>query len=166
MSSINNMNQNISSALSDDGTTRALRGFNTSDFDGADHMPPVRRYQGGEVDGAGLSTQVEVSDKGSRRMGYHHNNEMIEEVEDDESGRTGPPGTIGNRTIGDHGHDYMSENIESNVITKIKKGTGNQSMKAAAGNGKYMQQNYKNEKRASESSVEACSNFAVIREKV
>ena len=124
MSSINNMNQ-VSSALSDDGTTRALRGFNTSDFDNTDHMPQVRRYQYGEIDGAGLSTQVEVSDKGSRRMGYHHNNEMIEEVEDDESGRTGPPGTIGNRTIGDHGHDYMSENIESNVITRIKKGTEN-----------------------------------------
>jgi len=26
---------------------------------------------------------------------------MIEEVEDDESGRTGPPGTIGERTIGE-----------------------------------------------------------------
>jgi hypothetical protein len=58
-------------------------------------------------------------------MGYHHNNEMIEEVEDDESGRTGPPGTIGNRTIGEDRHDYMSENIESNVITRIKKGTEN-----------------------------------------
>ena len=40
-------------------------------------------------------------------------------------------------------------------------------MKAAAGNGKSMQQQYKNpEKRASESSVEAFSNCAVIREKV
>ena len=50
------MNQNISSALSDDGTTRALRGFNTSDFDNTDHVPRIQRYQGGEVDGAGLST--------------------------------------------------------------------------------------------------------------
>ena len=65
---------------------------------------------------------------------------MIEEVEDDESGRTGPPGTIGNRTIGDQAHEYMSENIESNVINRIKKGTGNQSMKAAAGNPKSMHQ--------------------------
>lgn len=161
------MNQNISSALSDDGTTRALRGFNTSDFDGTDNVPQVRRYQMGEIDGAGLSTQVEVSDKGSRRMGYQHNNEMIEEVEDDESGRTGPPGTIGNRTIGDQHHDYMSENIESNVITRIKKGTENQSMKAAAGNGKSMQQNYQHMKQASDSSVENGSNYAVkISEKV
>lgn len=50
---------------------------------------------------------------------------MIEEVEDDESGRTGPPGTFVNRTIGDQAHEYMSENIESNVINKIKRGTGN-----------------------------------------
>lgn len=89
---------------------------------------------------------------------------MIEEVDDDESGRTGPPGTIGNRTIGDQAHEYMSENIESNVINRVKKGTGNQSMKAAAGNGKSMQQQFKNEK--PESSVEAWSNFAVIREKI
>ena len=89
---------------------------------------------------------------------------MIEEVEDDESGRTGPPGTIGNRTIGDQAHEYMSENIESNVINRIKKGTGNQSMKAAAGNPKSMHQQYTKEK--PESSEEAYSNFAVIREKI
>ena len=58
----------------------------------------------------------------------------------------------------------MSENIESNVINRVKKGTGNQSMKAAAGNGKSMQQQFKIEK--PESSVEAWSNFAVIREKI
>lgn len=58
---------------------------------------------------------------------------MIEEVEDDESGRTGPPGTIGERTIGEQAHEYMSENIESNVIHRIKKAQGNQSMKAGAG---------------------------------
>jgi hypothetical protein len=104
-----------------------------------DPFPRMVRNPGDNVDGAGLSTQVEVSDKGSRRVGYNQNQEMIEEVEDDESGRTGPPGTIGNRTIGDQAHEYMSENIESNVINKIKKGTGNQSMKAAAGNGKSMQ---------------------------
>jgi len=46
---------------------------------------------------------------------------MIEEVEDDESGRTGPPGTIGERTIGEQAHEYMSENIESNVINRVKK---------------------------------------------
>ena len=93
------------------------------------------------------------------------NNEMIEEVEDDESGRTGPPGTIGERTIGDQAHEYMSENIESHVIQRIKSGAGNQSMKAAAGNGKSLKQNRKQFEQL-ESSVTACSNFAVIREKI
>ena len=133
MSSIhNNM---ISSALSDDGTTRAIRGFSTSDFDYVEQLPRIVNRQGGEqVDGAGLSTQVEVSDHGSRgRQAVAQNAEMIEEVEDDESGRTGPPGTIGERTIGEQAHEYMSENIESNVIHRIKKAQGNQSMKAGAG---------------------------------
>ena len=49
-----------------------------------------------------------------------------EKIEDDESGRTGPAGTIG------EAHDCLSENIESNVIHRLKKGAGNQSVK---GNG-------------------------------
>ena len=66
---------------------------------------------------------MEISDRGSRRNAKRRDDEMIEE-EDDESGRTGPPGTIGERTIGE-AHEYMSENIESNVIHRIKKGAGN-----------------------------------------
>ena len=73
----------------------------------------------------GLSTMVEISDRGSRRHAHHHNEERIDEV-DDESGRTSPPGTIG------EAHEYMSENIESNVMPRIKsKGAGNQSVKGA-----------------------------------
>jgi len=69
---------------------------------------------------------------------------MIEEVEDDESGRTGPPGTIGERTIGEQAHEYMSENIESNVINRVKKNApGNQSMKAGAGKPMHNQNNQK-----------------------
>ena len=49
-----------------------------------------------------------------------------EEIEDDESGKTGPAGTIGEAL------DCLSENKESNVIHWLKKGTGNQSVK---GNG-------------------------------
>lgn len=72
----------------------------------------------------GLSTHVETSEKGSRRFPTTHNEERIDEVEEEGSGRTSPPGTIGEV------HEYMSENIESHVVNKImkKKGTGNQSV--------------------------------------
>jgi hypothetical protein len=111
-------------------------------------------------DGMGLSTMVEISDRGSRRHAHHHNEERIDEVED-ESGRTSPPGTIG------EAHEYMSENIESNVIHKIKN-KGNQSVKAA----KDQQTTVSNIAREgqkferADSSVTACSNFAVIRDKI
>jgi hypothetical protein len=153
-----------SSALSDDGkfSTRALRGFGTSDLDypiNADHQ--IRMERRGDVgDGMGLSTMVEISDRGSRRHAHHHNEERIDEVED-ESGRTSPPGTIG------EAHEYMSENIESNVMPRIKKAAGNQSVKGANG-----QQTVSNIARdgqkfeRADSSVTACSNFAVIREKI
>lgn len=113
-SNFNNLN---SSALSDDGklSTRALRGFGTSDFDYIAEREAPKARGGNDGDVMGLSTQVEISDRGSRRNAARREDEMIEEVDDDESGRTGPPGTIGERTIGEH-HEYMSENIESNVI--------------------------------------------------
>ena len=153
-----------SSALSDDGkfSTRALRGFGTSDLDypvNAENQ--IRMQNRGDMgDGMGLSTMVEISDRGSRRHAHHHNEERIDEVED-ESGRTSPPGTIG------EAHEYMSENIESNVIHKIKN-KGNQSVKAA----KEQQTTVSNIAREgqkferADSSVTACSNFAVIRDKV
>jgi hypothetical protein len=65
----------------------------------------------------GLSTQVEASDKGSRRFNPLRDEEVISEVEDEyarSSRRASPPGTIG------EAHEYMSENIESNVVHKIK----------------------------------------------
>ena len=72
----------------------------------------------------GLSTYVETSDKGSRRFPVAHNEERIDEVEEEGSGRTSPPGTIGEV------HEYMSENIESHMVKKNmkKKATGNQSV--------------------------------------
>lgn len=105
-----------SSAFSDDGkfSTRARRNFGTSDLD--DDQPARIQTRGDIADGMGLSTQVEISDRGSRRNVHHHNEERISEVED-ESGRTSPPGTIGEV------HDYMSENIESKV-KRLKKMQG------------------------------------------
>ena len=113
-----------SSALSDDGkfSTKALRGFGiTSDLD---YDQPTRIFQTrSDVDGMGLSTHVETSDKGSRKFQYHNNEERIDEVEDENSGRDSPVGTIG------EAHEYMSENIESTVNNKIKKNkVGNQSV--------------------------------------
>ena len=46
-------------------------------------------------DGMGLSTQVEISDHGSRRMPNDAGMHPVNEEDDDESGRTGPAGTIG-----------------------------------------------------------------------
>ena len=121
-----NMN---SSALSDDGkfSTRALRGFGQSDLDYPVQMDQPIRIIRDMTDGMGLSTQVEISDGGSRRHTQHRNEERIDEVDDEgESGRTSPPGTIG------EAHEYMSENIESNVVRRLKKAnpTGNQSVVA------------------------------------
>jgi hypothetical protein len=87
------------------------------------HYEHPHRHQTA-ADGMGLSTHVETSDKGSRRYYRAHNEERIDEVEEEGSGRTSPPGTIGEV------HEYMSENIESYVVNKFlkKKGTGNQSV--------------------------------------
>ena len=75
------------------------------------------------MDGTGISTHVENSDKGSRRA-YHHQEERIDEVEEEGSGRTSPPGTIG------EAHDYMSENIKSKNEHRIRQNNklGNQSV--------------------------------------
>jgi hypothetical protein len=109
-----------SSALSDDGkfSTRAIRHFPTNDDIGHTYDPQPR------LDGMGLSTYVETSDKGSRRNQQTHNEERIDEVEEEGSGRTSPPGTIGEV------HEYMSENIESHVVNRIMKKNrfGNQSV--------------------------------------
>ena len=60
----------------------------------------------------GLSTHVEISDHGSRRMINDAGVMPINEEDDDESGRSGgPAGTIG----GDAVQDCVSENIESNT---------------------------------------------------
>lgn len=121
MMSTQNMN---SSALSDDGkfSTRALKGFGpTSDLEGEAYNVDIPTRM---PDAMGLSTQVEISDRGSRRARHANDDEMIEEVEqDDESGRTGPAGTIGEP------HDCVSENIESNIVHRLKKGGANQSAK-------------------------------------
>ena len=78
-------------------------------------------------DRTGLSTHVEISDRGNQfiRRGSRRSDddgERIPEVSN-EDGRSSPPGTIGEH------HEYMSENIESNVIVKQThtKGYGNQS---------------------------------------
>lgn len=97
-----------SSALSDDGkfSTRALRGFGTSDLEYPNNTDQqIRERARDQPDGAGLSTHVETSDKGSRRAFIHNNEERIDEVEEEGSGRTSPPGTIG------EAHEYMSEHI-------------------------------------------------------
>jgi len=107
-----NMN---SSAFSDDGkfSTRARRGLGASDLDYPVVGDQPLRIMRGDGDGMGLSTHVETSDRGSRRKGRARNEERIDEV-DDESGRTSPQGTIGEV------HEYMSENIESNVVHRLK----------------------------------------------
>lgn len=68
----------------------------------------------------GLSTHVETSDRGHQNAIVTDQQRAIEEVSN-ETGRSSPPGTIGEQ------HEYMSENIESNAIHKIKnhKGYGN-----------------------------------------
>lgn len=96
-----------SSAFSDDGkfSTRARVGFGASDLDDGVHEGlPVTML----LDGMGLSTRVEISDRGSRRHARPNEEERIDEV-DNESGHTSPQGTIGEV------HEYMSENIESNM---------------------------------------------------
>jgi len=110
----------------------------------------------------GLSTHVETSDRGSRINARHQDEERIVE-ESNETGRSSPPGTIGEQ------HEYMSENIESNVHTKIKnlKGYGNQSSigikEQAISNIARNGQNIPNDQ---DTSVDACSHFAVVREKI
>lgn len=104
------MNQSAESD-NDQFSTRALRDM---EF----HAPEGQmRFE----ERMGLSTHVETSDRGHHNP-RHRDEERIEE-ESNETGRSSPPGTIGEQ------HEYMSENIESNAIHKIKnhKGYGNQS---------------------------------------
>ena len=86
---MSHMNLN-SSALSDDGkfSTKALSGFGTSELEYNDPHPKVQNNRPDIGDGMGLSTNVEASDKGSRRNYHHHNEERIDEVEEEGSGRT------------------------------------------------------------------------------
>jgi len=115
------------SAFSDDEhfSTRARRGLGASESDyPVNHEPQPRMHGRGDGDGMGLSTQVETSDRGSRRHARATNEERIDEV-DDESGRTSPQGTIGEV------HDYMSEHITSNLVHRQKNTGGNQSVKGA-----------------------------------
>ena len=141
-----------SSALSDDGkfSTKALRQFATQDieYEAVNKLGPD-------------STHVEFSDKGSRKYPFHHYDERIVEEDEEGSGRTSPPGTIGEV------HEYMSENIETvNKIAK-KKVIGNASVtgkKESQGFVQKPQQQVVSEKE--EQDVEACSTFAVIREKI
>ena len=79
----------------------------------------------------------------------------INEEDDDESGRTGPAGTIG----GDAAQDCVSENIESN--TRRMQKAINQSAK---GNMQVNSRIPEEEKFDRESSD--CSNVGVVREKV
>ena len=66
-------------------------------------------------DRTGFSTHVEISDRGSRRHARRLDEERIdEESNEGQSGRSSPPGTIGEQ------HDIMSENIETNAILKKK----------------------------------------------
>ena len=114
----------------------------------------------------GLSTHVETSDRGSRRHARATNEERIDGIDEveDESGRTSPQGTIGEV------HDYMSEHITSNLINRQSNKGGNQSVKGAKktttvstiarqGQGSKFDNKL-------DSSIDACSNFAVVREKV
>lgn len=151
-----------SSALSDDGkfSTRALRNVGNSELEFNAPEPGNRniRQLDDRGDGMGLSTHVETSDKGSRRGTFNYRNEeRIDEVEEEGSGRTSPPGTIGEV------HEYMSENIESNIVHKIKnlKGQGNKSVVGAKDPPIDRQPVFEER-----SEVTACSNFAVIREKI
>ena len=148
-----------SSALSDDGkfSTRALRNVGNSELEFNAPEPGNRniRQLDDRGDGMGLSTHVETSDKGSRRGNFHYRNEeRIDEVEEEGSGRTSRPGTIGEV------HEYMSENIESNIVHKIKtRGQGNKSVVGA-------KEHDRQAKFEEQSEVTACSNYAVIREKI
>ena len=95
------MNQSAESD-NDQFSTRALRDM---EF----HAPEGQmRFE----ERMGLSTHVETSDRGHHNP-RHRDEERIEE-ESNETGRSSPPGTIGEQ------HEYMSENIESNAIHKIK----------------------------------------------
>ena len=78
-----------------------------------------------------LSDDGKSSTKALRGLGaselddnFHYNEERIDEVSSvkEGSGRTSPPGTIG------EAHEYMSENIESNIVHRVKQKTGNQSV--------------------------------------
>ena len=60
----------------------------------------------------GLSTHVETSDHGfNRRIASLDEEQKIQE-ESKEDAASSPPGTIGEH------HEYMSENIESNVLNR------------------------------------------------
>ena len=120
---------NMSSALSDDGkfSTRALKGFGAQDdYQMNDQIQRNQNNRGDIGDVAiGFSTHVEISDKGSRRFAHPQYDEGVIEEEKDENSVNSPPGTIGEV------HDYMSENIESNQLHRLKKNKihGNQSVK-------------------------------------
>ena len=161
--STNNMN---SSALSDDGnlndkfSTRALRGFapvSESADDGFNFEQPNRPQQ------EGISTHADISDGGSRHAGrvFGDADVIPEDVEqDDESARTGPAGTIGEK------QDCVSENIESNMVHRLRKG-GNQSAKG--GNftrDKVIRGQTAQVFEQDESSMSQMASFAVIREKI
>ena len=105
-----------------------------------------------------LSTHVENSDKGSRRNQYHHNEERIDEVEEEGSGRTSPPGTIGDP------HEYMSENIKTHPVNKIKQKSRHLSV-IGAKNRTIINQNNGSQERESES-IEEPSQVAVVSQKV
>ena len=81
----------------------------------------------------------------------------IPQEEDDESGRTGPAGTIG----GDAAHDCVSENIESNT-RRLNKRT-NHSVKGTIND--QVHEEEKSFEREGQP-VSDISNFAVVREKV
>ena len=96
------MNQ---SAQSDNEySTRALRGEFDPNLLNIDHQ----RFD----DRTGLSTHVETSDHGNRRLASLDEDERRIPEASNETGRSSPPGTIGEH------HEYMSENIESNVLNK------------------------------------------------
>ena len=151
-----------SSALSDDGkfSTRALRGYGPSDLE-YPAAEPIRLRPDGDG-GTGLSTHVEYSDKGSRKQTHHHHDERIVEVEEEGSGRSTPPGTIGEQ------HEYMSENIESHVVHKIKNNlkAGNKSVIGAKDMTSNIARNGQQNEQQESSSVAALSHFAVVRDKI
>lgn len=155
------------SAFSDDGkfSTKALRQFATQDieYEGVNRRAP--EIPDGDMR---LSTHVEFSDKGSRKYPFHHNEERIVEEDEEGSGRTSPPGTIGEV------HEYMSENIGPIGVNKIDKRlkVGNQSVSAQKDNiqfqnvAKHTEKEKDKEKEKEEQDIEAVSTFAVIREKI